>query len=303
MFKRLVCSVSIFALLCLANSSLADLVAHSKFDNKLVESKSEEPKPAEILPVPDQLLKRNTYYIGPELYSFRYKEPGYMKEEGTFYGVVVGYTYRGWIPDPPKQILSDNKTMIRAEGRFAFGQVDYEGETWGGTPVTQDNIDDFAMEGRLLLGLEWLGEDILNTLYAGIGYRYLNDDSSSDPGGYERESNYYYIPIGYEVNTNIRAGWSLVGKVEFDYFIWGLQRTHLSDVGLLDVDNQQDGGHGYRASVKFQKMSKDAVFVIEPFLRYWDIDNSDVEYAGYDIYVREPANETTEYGIQLIWMF
>jgi hypothetical protein len=50
-------------------------------------------------------------------------------------------------------------------------------------------------------------------------------------------------------------------------------------------------------------MSKDAVFVIEPFLRYWDIDNSDVEYAGYDIYVWEPANETTEYGIQLIWMF
>jgi len=303
MFKRLVCSVSIFALLCLANSSLADLAAHSKFDNKLVESKSEEPKPAEILPVPDQLLKRNTYYIGPELYSFRYKEPGYMKEEGTFYGIAVGYTYRGWIHDPPEQTLSDDKTMIRAEGRFAFGQVDYEGETWGGTPVTQDNIDDFAMEGRLLLGPEWLGEDILNTLYAGIGYRYLNDDSSSDPGGYERESNYYYIPMGYEINTSIRAGWSLVGKVEFDYFIWGLQKTHLSDVGLFDVENHQGSGHGYRASIKLQKMSKNAVFVIEPFLRYWDIDDSGVEYAGYGIYVLEPANETTEYGIQLIWMF
>jgi hypothetical protein len=303
MFKRLVCSGSIFALLCLTSSPLADLAAHSKFDNTPIESKSEEWKPAEISPVPEQLLKRNTYYIGPELYSFRYKEPGYMREEGTFYGIAVGYTYRGWIPNLPEQTLSDSKTMIRAEGRFAFGQVDYEGQTWGGTPVTQDNIDDFAMEGRLLLGPEWLGEDILNTLYAGIGYRYLNDDSSSDPGGYERESNYYYIPIGYEVNTNIRAGWSLAGKVEFDYFIWGLQRTHLSDVGLLDVDNHQDGGHGYRASLKLQKRSKDAVFVIEPFIRYWDIDDSDVEYAGYDIYVLEPANETTEYGVQLIWMF
>jgi len=39
--------------------------------------------------------------------------------------------------------------------------------------------------------------------------------------------------------------------------------------------------------------------VVEPFFRYWDIDESEVEFGS----VFEPANETTEYGIQLIWMF
>jgi hypothetical protein len=264
------------------------------------ETKPEEPKPAEVTPVPDLLLKRIVYEIGPEFYSFEYEEPGYMKEEGIFYGVALSATYRGWVPNSSKQALSDNKMMVRGEGRFAFGQVDYDGgridpETGEEYPLTIKDIDDFAMEGRLLLGPEWLSSNILSTLYAGIGYRYLNDDSSSDPYGYERESNYYYVPIGFEIDTNLQAGWSLAGGIEYDYFLWGLQRSHL---GVI-VENQQNSGYGYRAAIKLQKKSKDVNFVIEPFLRYWDIDDSEIEYGS----LMEPANETMEYGIQLILMF
>ena len=279
-----------------------------KLKAELVESKPEKPRPAEVRPSTERLLKRNTIYIGPELYSFKYEEPGYMEEEGTFYGIAIGTTYREWVPYYPGQALPDNKMMFRAEGRFAFGQVDYDGavqdlETGEIYPYSVDNQNDFVLEGRLMLGPEWLGENILSTLYSGLGYRYLNDDSSSSSGGYERESNYFYIPIGYEINTGLRAGWSIAGRIEYDYFLWGMQRSHLSNVGLLDVDNMQDSGYGYRASIRFQKVSTDAVFVIEPFLRYWDIDDSDLEYAGYGYYVLEPANNTTELGVQLIWMF
>jgi len=255
----------------------------------------EKPKPVEVSPVPDRLLRRIVYNIGPELYSFEYEEPGYMKEEGMFYGVAFGATYREWIPESPEQALADNKMMVRAEGRFAFGQVDYDGALMDGTPFTINDIDDFAFEGRLLLGADWLDINTLRTLYAGVGYRYLNDDTSSNPNGYERESNYYYIPIGYEIDTNLRAGWSWVARVEYDYLLWGLQRNHIYPV----VENRQSSGYGYRASIKLQKKSKDLVFVIEPFFRYWDIDESEVEFGS----VFEPANETTEYGIQLIWMF
>ena len=103
--------------------------------------------------------------------------------------------------------------MFRAEGRVAFGQVDYDGgiidlETSEITPYSIDDIDDWVFEGRLLLGADWLYGSILNTLYAGIGYRYLNDDISFDPVGYERESNYLYIPIGYQFDNGSEMGWS-----------------------------------------------------------------------------------------------
>jgi hypothetical protein len=264
-----------------------------------VETKPEKPKPAGISPAPDRLMRRIAYNIGPELYSFEYKEPGYMEEEGIFYGAAFGATYRDWVSGSSRQAVSDNKIMVRGEGRFAFGQVDYDGALMDGTPLTINNIDDFTLEGRLLLGPEWLIENTLDTLYAGIGYRYLNDDSSFHPAGYERESNYYYVPIGFQIDTGQQAGWSWAGGIEYDYFLWGLQRSHIFPTIL---ENEQDSGYGYRASIKLQKKSKDVNFVIEPFFRYWDIDDSEIEYTIWGGGL-EPANETTEYGVQLFWMF
>lgn len=40
------------------------------------------------------------------------------------------------------------------------------------------------------------------------------------------------------------------------------------------------------------------MFVIEMFFRYGNIDKSEIEFGGF-----EPANETTEYDIQLSWTF
>jgi len=248
-------------------------------------------------------LQRRTWDIGPEMYSFKYEEPGIMEEKGIFYGVRLGYTIRDWLPASPKKSQSDGGTMFRMEGRLAKGLVDYDGETLDGTPVKANNIDDFAFEGRLLLGGDILSGDTLNTLYGGIGYRYLNDDSSIYAGGYERESNYLYVPLGYQFDSSHQIGWSFGFGAEFDFFIAGIQRSHLSNAGLYDIDNRQNSGYGYRASIRFQHKSKGAIFVIEPFFRYWNIEESEIEYAGYDYYGLEPANNTREIGVQLFWKY
>jgi hypothetical protein len=250
-------------------------------------------------------LKRIAVNVGPEVYSFNYKEPGYIEEEGIFYGIRFGYTVHDIVPSVPTESQSDRGAMYRAEGRFAFGQVDYDGELMDGTPYRVNNIDDFTFEGRFLLGADILNEDTLSTLYSGIGYRYLNDDLSFDPAGYERESKYLYVPLGYQFDNSHKAGWSFGFGAEFDFFIVGNQRSHLSDFDPTypDIDNRQNDGYGYRASVRFRHKSKDAIFVVEPFFRYWDIDDSDMKYIGDDTYLIEPANETTEIGVQLYWMF
>ena len=279
-------------------------VEPEKAEPKPEEPKPKKPTPAEGTTMPERLLRRITYNIGPEIYSFEYKEPGIMEEEGIFYGVTFSATYRKWVSDSSRKVLSDSKMMVRGEGRFAVGQVDYDGAaidlmTGETTPFSTTN-DDFTLESRLLLGPEWLINNTLDTIFVGIGYRYLNDDlAAGDPRGYERESNYYYVPIGFEIDAGLQAGWSWAGRIEYDYFLWGVQRSHIYPT---IIENDQDSGYGYRASVRLQKKSEDINFVIEPFFRYWDIDESDIDYNMWGGGL-EPENNTTEYGIQLMLMF
>jgi hypothetical protein len=245
-------------------------------------------------------LQRITVDIGPEVYTFKYEE-SYIEEEGIFYGLRFGYTVHDIVPEVPTESRSDRGAMYRAEGRVAYGQVDYDGELMDGTPYKINNIDDLTFEGRFLLGADLLGGDALNTVYAGVGFRYLNDDPSFDPAAYERESKYLYIPIGYQFDSSHKPGWSLGFGAEFDFLIYGNQKSHLSDYdpSFPDIDNRQNDGYGYRASVRLRNKNKDAIFVIEPFYRYWDIDDSEIEYGVF----YEPANETNELGIQIYWIF
>jgi hypothetical protein len=232
-----------------------------------------------------------------------------MEQEGLFYGMRLGFTGRNWASGSLEESGADGGIMFRAEGRVAFGQVDYDGgivdlNTNTVTPYSMDDIDDWVFEGRLLLGGDRLHQSALHTIYAGIGYRYLNDDSSFDPAGYERESNYVYVPVGYAFDSSIEEGWSFGFGAEFDIFLVGNQKSYLSDVNPTypDIDSRQESGYGCRASVRFQHKSQKGIFVVEPFIRYWDIDDSEVsiETIG-NLY--EPANETIESGISVLWMY
>jgi hypothetical protein len=255
-----------------------------------------------------ELFQRHTWEIGPEVYHLKYEEPDVMQDKGTLWSVVASYTYRGWAPVSAE---TPGGRMLRAEGRYSCGQVDYDGALSDGTPYTLDGIDLYTCEFRLLAGRDdlvkgtilrelYAGATTMHTLYAGIGYRYLNDDSSFDPHGYERESNYLYLPAGIETISDLKNDWSLGLTGEFDVLLWGLQKSHLGDAGVSvdDVENRQDLGYGLRGSIRFCKKGEKADFVIEPFVRYWWIDESEVS-EGYF----EPENDSTEYGIRLIWRF
>jgi len=240
-------------------------------------------------------LPKHSADLGTEISYIKYKEPGVMEEKGMMYGIVGSYTYRP-------------KFMLRAEGRFAYGQVDYKNSG------TLDNIDDYILEFRGLGGYDFsVFTASTLTPYIGIGYRYLNDDmtgtSSTGALGYERESNYLYSPIGVEIITPLKNDWSVGATLEYDYFWKGIQKSHLSDTGfgLGDIENDQNKGYGIRGSVKFQKKGEKLDFVIEPFIRYWNIKKSKetaITYSGTIIgYGYEPKNNSTEIGCKLAVKF
>ena len=247
--------------------------------------------------------------LGTEISNRKYEEPGVMEQEGIMYGLLGSYTYR-------------NSVVLRAEGLYSFGEVDYKNSG------TLNDIDDYVLEFRGLAGYDHpLSETSTLTPYIGIGYRYLNDAmggkvTSTNAVGYDRESQYIYSPIGVEIAAPLKNNWSIMTILEYDIFWWGQQKSHLSDARLFsgvwgwytynDVENDQDGGYGIRGSVEFQKKGEKLDFVIEPFIRYWNIKKSDdqtqtvlSENALWLITstFTEPKNETTEIGIKFAVKF
>ena len=149
------------------------------------------------------------------------------------------------------------------------------------------------------------------TPFIGLGYRYLKDDmagkiTSTGAKGYLRESNYYYSPIGIEAVHVFDKGWSAGVILEYDYFWKGRQKTYLSNVlaGLNDIENDQNGGYGWRGSIIIKKQSDRVFYAIEPFIRYWNIDKSEVQnltFRGAVIGTAwEPKNESTEIGVMFM---
>lgn len=239
-----------------------------------------------------QELKRHTFEIGSEAYYFKYEEPGEMKENGIMYGLNGAYTFY-------------DRIMLKAEARYAWGEVDYKNSG------TLNGIYDYTLEFRGLAGWGFpVGISSLLTPYVGLGYRYLNDDlegktTSTGALGYERESNYFYTPVGIQTLTELTYDWSLGLNVEYDYLWKGRQKSHLRDVDpdFNDLENDQNKGFGLRGSLKLIKKGEKIDFVIEPFVRYWNIKKSeeqDVTYSGVVIgYGYEPKNNTTEMGVKL----
>lgn len=258
-------------------------------------------------PVPDEfvpsLLKhRTTFEIGPEFFYDEYKEfqggDTLMKEEGYFCGIVINSYSRPWIPESTEESFGSDKWMFGIESEFAYGKLDYDGQLQDGTPYDVSNIDDFLVDARLLAGPDFLKADSLNTFYFGIGYRYLRDDSSFDSAGYLRQSNYLYLPLGLKSETLKKDSWSLGGKAEFDLLLFGQQ---ISTIRGIDLTNDQNSGYGLRVAVDIENISANSIFKIQPFVRYWHIDKSDLDNE-YGIGV-EPENETVQVGVQLIWQF
>lgn len=246
-------------------------------------------------------LQKHTFEISTERSLIRYKEPGVMKEEGWMGGIGYAYTYRGWLPFFNQD---DQKGMVMAEGRSAWGQVDYTGSG------TLDNIDDALFEGRLTAGYEFSFTQQVTVLpFFGFGYRYLNDDmggrvTSTGAHGYERESNYYYSPVGVFVEKPLAHEMSVRACFEYDHFWQGRQISHLSNVaGYSDVRNKQQKGFGLRSSVRVKKRVKRWDLFIEPFARYWNIKRSKESEVIYNGFVSgtgiEPKNNSLEAGIRL----
>lgn len=259
--------------------------------------------------------ERNSLEVAFETSNYRYREPhmkGPIKDSGHLQGVSMNFTHRSLM----SEILGDNDNFVSLELIYMSGKVDYDGylqDTAGNIVGTasSEGIHDWYVDGRLLFGQHFkLSDKLALDPFMGLAYRFLRDEGQKkSDSAYLRESNYVYMPIGTGLTWQMSETFKIVLKGEFDWLLQGKQKSGLSRFGppYGDLSNTQKKGWGVRASVKLeQSLGKMGLFV-EPFYRYWKIQNSEFDYyaaidlgGGWYQYIGgiEPFNITREYGIR-----
>ena len=275
-------------------------------------SPSPEPK---YKPISNIKSRVHQFDIGSEIFYYRYDEPSYTSIYGDsspevlIHGPMVGYylnyTYRPVAPNLFNNFLTD---VYFLQVRYVNSHgLEYSA---GGIKAAKHNEAD---EIRGLIGKDYfIGKNSRVTPYFGLGYRYLldrGDGETATANGinyafYDRKSHYYYLPLGGDVAINMPKDWEIDLNAEYDIFLQGYQKSFNSDSNQFggnnqDLVNHQDFGFGVRASVKFLKHGPVVDYYMEPFIRFWNIDQSKPESQAIDgpakLWV-EPKNYTTEIG-------
>ncbi len=228
--------------------------------------------------------------IGYQLSHMDYNE-SVMNEKGYLNGIYAGLTFH------------PGCMMIKIDGDYSAGNIDYDGQTWGGTPVTSSG-NNVIFNIRGLFGWDFISGNQSITPYLGIATRYWKDDQDS-ASSYKRETWYYYSPIGLLYTYNSGSAFSFALQAEYDIFWQGKNKSALSDVnpGLNNVEMKQTQGYGVFISASFTYDFGMVAINLEPFFQYWDIKKSDTDnlyyYGQFMTPVEEPDNDTKIWGVRV----
>lgn len=240
--------------------------------------------------------------VGVTVSDYEYKEPGLMSLEA----VKLGLEYSLKVP-------ISTGWFVKGDFRYANGRADYESNGSG----KSDDHTDWYQEWRLLAGYDFTFGDHTVGPYSGLGYRHLYNDgrglTTTGHVGYQRESQYVYLPIGVVHRVKFGERSKLTTTLEYDYLIRGRQKSEFSDLedyGWLYFENhtnKQRHGYGLRASVMYQFGS----FSVGPYAHYWHIKDSErdtglaVDGSGtvWLVTSTEPENKTRELGLKAAFNF
>jgi len=141
--------------------------------------------------------------------------------------------------------------------------------------------------------------------YIGLGYRELFDNSanqltSTGAIGYNRVSQYYFLPVG--MIWYINDSWSL--KSQYNYLLQGKQTSYLKNAipatyNVNPVNTQSIGG-GLDFTLNKKLTSN---FYYYGFIRYWDLGVSDEVSCSASSNCIEPKNTTNEIGVGISFTF
>ena len=174
----------------------------------------------------------------------------------------------------------DNKAISKTQGfdwmslytlEYSLGNIDY---TSAGTGTMKKEYYKSRLEYYISTNSRFGAKDLKP--YIGLGYRDLLDDSgfkrsSTNHIGYDRLSQYYYIPIGaiWYINEKLSL------KSQYNYFLEGKQTSFLNEVlpntYPANIENTQRLGWGIDVTLRSKLNDR---WYTYGFFRTWNIEDS-----------------------------
>ena len=263
--------------------------------------------------------------------DYNYVEPGDTKI--SIHGLKFGGEYTGTVLLSPR-----HHWFAQANVAGKFGKTDYDGwcapwfispdrsspngyflDLGDYTPCDDSGNQDWYVEGRGVIGKDFVRHEWTFSPEAGVGMRHLSNGLDEIKGF--RVDNYLYVPMGITAQTAVASNDILSFHFEYDYMLRGRQKTIDSALGggqvpatntapaftidaFSDVAFEQHQGFAVRASAKYQFNRR---FAVQPYWIYWGVDDSTRSDASVTFSVRgipaveqftavEPKNWTNEFG-------
>ena len=238
-----------------------------------------------------------------DISSYSYREVDqndnfFMEDKSApfLYGVGI----RDWGDDKKNLNVRNINWRLLYTLEYSFGNIDYNS---AGTGTMKKQYYKGRLETYISTDRGVGANDLMP--YIGVGYRDLLDDSgfkmsSTNHIGYDRLSQYYYIPVG--------AIWyisdSLSLKSQYNHFIEGKQTSFLNEVlpniYAINPINTQRLGWGIDLTLRSKLNNKWSYY---GFYRSWSIEDSDLASCSPLIYCMEPKNQTHELGAGISYQF
>jgi len=233
--------------------------------------------------------------------------------QGDVRGVVGNTTYDGWC----------SPFLITPDSTSPNG---YALDVGDASPCSENGDRDWYLEGRGLVGKDFIARTWGLSPHTGVGVRHLSNGLTG-VNGY-RTDNYLYVPFGLTARTEVATHRVLSFNVEYDRLLHGWQTTRDSQLGggdipatpiapaftldgFSDVSFAQHQGWALRASAKYPLTKH---WSVEPSYIHWSVSSSPVNFetAAYtvnsitaeeDLGAYEPVNHTNEFFVKLGFHF
>ncbi len=249
----------------------------------------------------EAVRSRNSSELGLTLSHYDYQEPSV---DVRMTALNIGIEYQR------THALSGDRFWT-AGVDYAYGPDSYSGSGNLIVPKYYYNL-------KLAVGKDLFYDTYVLSPYVGLGYRFLSQAggglaTSSGAYFYDRQSSYFYLPLGVKRRIAVSGGAQFETTVEYDHLLMGNQYSGLSvadNWGYSDssnVNNRQTTGYGLNASVMYRRPDG---WSFGPYWKYWNISASDSATwtykksgTAYSVSAWEPANTTDEFGFKAMYKF
>lgn len=243
----------------------------------------------------DNPFAQRNHKLGIGLDYWSYHEPGVMKDRGPLYSaeyeyrnVYYNYLFTQFSVDAAIGITRYNGADLATNEPLAFDQLNTLGRIQAYLGVALPFKNGWAIIPKV-----------------GLLYRTLTDHDDEFRGDYQRDQEYFVVPIGFEIVYNAYDGRQLTFGGWFSTSFSGTNKTYLTDVGGdRDLTLKQTKGSGFEV---YGTYSFDTYY-ISGVVGHWKVGDSEFKDASVPALggIRsfyEPENETVSVGARVGFHF